>query len=134
MNNMEDLANIKLLQSAIRASSSEEMLGKAIALTLQTVAHDRAVVFEWLTREITALASTPNSGMKSWMCFIHRGTDGSWIFRGGTGLCLVVDPEGRLWRARTYEDFETSYKITSKSCEIDKMTPNYAQMREYVVR
>ncbi len=66
------------------------------------------------------------------MCYVHTGTDGSRIFRGGIGFSLVIDPQGRLWRAATAEDFETTYTLTSTSCEIDTMTPIYATMREYV--
>lgn len=40
-------------------------------------------------------------------------------------------PSGRLWRARTYEDFETAYTITPNSCEIETMKPIYELMREY---
>jgi hypothetical protein len=123
-----------LLRSGIFAPSGEEMLSKAIALTLQTPAPDRAELFESLTQEIVAIVSASDSGMKPWTCFVHRGTDGSRIFRGGIGLSIVIDPQGRLWRARTYEDFETTYTITSTSCEIATMKPNYTLMREYVLR
>lgn len=123
-----------LLQSEIYAPSGEEMLSKAIAITLQAPTQDRAELFELLMREIVALVSTPNSGLKPWTCFVHNGTDGSRIFRGGVGTSIVVDPQGRLWRARTYEDFETTYTITATSCEIATMKPNYSLMREYVIR
>jgi hypothetical protein len=123
-----------LLPSDIHAPSGEEMLSKAIALTLQTPTQDRAELFELLMREIVAVTSHPNSGMKPWTCFVHHGTDGSRIFRGGIGSSIVVDPQGRLWRARTYEDFETTYTITATSCEIATMKPNYSLMREYVIR
>jgi hypothetical protein len=134
MDMKKGLQSATLLRSGIRAPSGEEMLSKAIAMTLQTPAQDRAELFELLTREIVAIVSAPHSGMKPWTCFVHRGTDGSRIFRGGIGLSIVVDPLGRLWRARTYEDFETTYTITSTSCEIASMKPNYTLMREYVVR
>jgi hypothetical protein len=123
-----------LLQSAIYAASGEEMLSKAIALTLVAPTHDRAELFELLMREIAAIVSTVDSGMKPWTCFVHDGTDGSRIFRGGVGTSVVVDPQGRLWRARTYEDFETTYTITPTSCEIATMKPNYNLMREYTRR
>jgi hypothetical protein len=123
-----------LLQSEIYAPSGEEMLSKAIAITLQAPPQDRAELFELLMREIVALVSTSNSGLKPWTCFVHNGTDGSRIFRGGVGTSIVVDPQGRLWRARTYEDFETTYTITATSCEIATMKPNYNLMREYVIR
>lgn len=66
------------------------------------------------------------------ICYLHTGTDGSCIFRSGIGFSLVIDPQGRLWRAATVEDFETTYTLTSTACEIDTMTPIYATMREYV--
>jgi len=70
-------------------------------------------------------------GERPWTCRVYRGTDGSTIFRGGIGHSLVVDPSGRLWRARSYEDFETTYSFTEQSCEIESLTPVYSQMREY---
>jgi hypothetical protein len=134
MDMRERFQNITLLRSEISAPSGEQMLGKAIAITLQTPAQDRAELFELLVREIVAITAEPNSGTKPWVCFVHNGTDGSRIFRGGIGTSLVVDPQGRLWRARTYEDFETTYTITARSCEIATMKPNYNLMREYIIR
>jgi hypothetical protein len=127
------LPNSTSLRSEIYAPSGEEMLSKAIALTLQNPAPVRAELFELLTQEIVAIVSA-NSEMRPWTCFVHTGTDGSRIFRGGIGLSVVVDPQGRLWRARTYEDFETTYNITPTSCEIETMKPIYSLMREYVAR
>lgn len=69
---------------------------------------------------------------RPWTCTIYTGTDGSSIFRGGVGHSLVVDPEGRLWRARSYEDFETTYRFGDGTCEIDQLTPLYGKMREYL--
>ena len=60
---------------------------------------------------------------------VYTGTDGSRIFRGGIGHSLVIDPDGRLWRARSYEDFKTTYTFSEKTCEIDTLTPLFAQMR-----
>lgn len=117
----------------ILAPSGEEMLSRAIALTLLAPVQHRAELFESFTQQIAAITTAPDSGMKPWACFVHTGTDGSRIFRGGIGLCIVIDPEGRLWRARTYEDFETTYTITDTSCEIDTIKPNYQLMREYVI-
>ena len=120
------------LRSGISVSPGEEMLSNAITITLQTPAKDRAELFELLLQEIVAIVSASNSE-KSWTFFVHKGTDGSRIFRGGTGRSIVVDPEGRLWRARTYEDFETTYTITATSCDIETMKPKYSLMKEYVV-
>jgi hypothetical protein len=131
---MRSYSTPMLLQSEIYAPSGEEMLSKAIVITLQAPPQDRAELFELLMRGIVSIVSAPNSGMKPWTCFVHEGTDGSRIFRGGIGTSIVIDPQGRLWRARTHEDFETTYTITATSCEIATMTPNYSLMREYVTR
>lgn len=121
------------MQSRIFAASGEEMLGKAIALTLRAPPWERADLFERLVGEIVVIVATADSGMRPWTCRVHPGLDGSRIFRGGTGQSLVIDPQGRLWRARSYEDFDTTYTITPTSCEIATLTPHYDQMREYVV-
>jgi hypothetical protein len=119
-------------QTLIFGESGEEMLGKAIVLTLQALPQDRATLFERLTREIISIVSNAGSAMRPWTCTVHDGTDGSRIFSGGIGSSVVIDPNGRLWRARTYEDFETTYDITPTSCEIASMTPVYTHMREYL--
>lgn len=113
---------------------SEEMLGRAIARALQAPPQDRAALFERLTREITAAASAPDSGMKPWTCTSRIGTDGSRIFSGGIGYSIVIDPQGRMWRAGTHEDFETTWELTPTSCEVSSMSPKYGQMREYLPR
>ena len=64
-------------------------------------------------------------------CTFHRGVDGSHVFRGGVGHSLVIDPDGRLWRALSHEDFLTTWDITPPSCTIATLEPLYAQMREY---
>ena len=117
-------------QSPISAASAEEMFSKAIALTLETQPDRRLELFERLLQEIVTIVSA-NPDMRPWKYDQHAGSDGSRIFSGGIGLSLVVDTEGRLWRGRTYEDFETRYKITGTSCEVESMTPKYQQMREY---
>ena len=68
---------------------------------------------------------------RPWTCKIYQGTDGSAIFRGGVGHSLVIDAAGRLWRARSYEDFETTYAFDGSTYQIDTLTPLYSQMREY---
>jgi hypothetical protein len=106
------------------------MLSQAIARTLNAPASDRARLFAQLVGEIEAfMAAHPQE--RPWTCSVYDGTDGSAIFRGGVGHSLVIDPAGRLWRARSYEDFDTTYKFSGPSCEIDTLTPLYAQMREY---
>jgi hypothetical protein len=107
------------------------MLSRAIAATLAAPAGDRARLFTRLVREIEGfMAAHPQE--RPWTCKVYAGTDGSTIFRGGVGHSLVIDLEGRLWRARSYEDFGTAYRFTGASCEIDTLTPLYAQMREYL--
>jgi len=118
--------------SGILASSGDEMFGKAIAFTLQIPPEERANLFARLVAEIAAITTAPDSGMKPWTCTEHTGTDGSRIFRGGVGSSVVIDPAGRLWRARSYEDFETTYTLTATTCEIASLTPRYPLMREYV--
>ena len=34
--------------------------------------------------------------LHSWTCTVFTGTDGSWVFRGGVGHSLVIDPAGRI--------------------------------------
>jgi hypothetical protein len=118
------------LQSGVLSSPAEPMLSRAIARTLNAPAPDRARLFAQLVREIEAFMAA-HPGERPWTCKVYDGTDGSAIFRGGVGHSLVVDPAGRLWRARSYEDFDTTYRFTGRSCEIDTLTPLYAQMREY---
>ena len=109
------------------------MLGRAIAETLALPLNERAGRFETLVREIEAFMAA-HPAERPWTCTVYTGTDGSRIFRGGIGHSLVVDPSGRLWRARSYEDFVTTYAFTPNSCEIATLTPLYARMREYLPR
>jgi len=106
------------------------MLSRAIAETLEAPLAERADLFNRLVRDIEDfMARHPEE--RPWTCRLYIGTDGSSIFRGGVGHSLVIDPAGRLWRARSYEDFETTYAFIGASCEIDTLTPIYAQMFEY---
>lgn len=111
--------------------TGEEMLRAAIASTLAVEPRQRADLFERLTGEIAAITTAPGSEMRPWTRTVHAGVDGSRIFSGGVGLSIVVDPEGRLWRGRTYEDFATTYRLGDGTCEVESMEPRYAQMREY---
>ena len=121
------------LQSGVLTSAAEPMLSAAIAETLNTPAASRAELFARRMREIEQfMAAHPEE--RPWTCRLYRGTDGSAIFRGGVGHSLVVDPDGRLWRARSYEDFETTYGPVGRGCEIETLTPLYAQMHEYLAR
>lgn len=121
------------LQSGVLTSPAEPMLSRAIAATLAAPAGERAGLFTRLVREIEDfMAAHPQE--RPWTCTVYTGTDGSTIFRGGVGHSLVIDPQGLLWRARSYEDFDTTYRFTETSCEIDTLTPLYPQMREYLPR
>jgi hypothetical protein len=121
------------LTSGILTSPADAMLSRAISEALKAPASDRARLFEQAVREIESyMAAHPAE--RPWICAIYTGTDGSRIFRGGVGHSLVIDLDGRLWRARSYEDFETTYLFTEGSCEIDTLTPLYNQMREYLPR
>jgi hypothetical protein len=121
------------LQSGVVTSPADGMLSRAIAEVLEAPPADRAGLFSRLVLGIEEyMAQHPEE--RPWTCTRYVGTDGSSIFRGGIGHSLVIDPEGRLWRARSYEDFETTYAFAGTSCEIDTLTPIYAGMREYLRR
>lgn len=121
------------LQSGVLTSPADELLSRAMTTTLAAPAADRAVLFERLVHEIQSfMAAHPEE--RPWTCTVFTGTDGSRIFRGGIGHSLVVDPSGRLWRARSYEDFDTTYSFDDGECRIATLTPLYHQMREYTPR
>ena len=120
-------------ESGVLSSPADEMLARAICETLRAPASSRARLFEQFVREIESyMAAHPAE--RPWTCTVYTGTDGSRIFRGGIGHSLVIDPDGRLWRARSYEDFQTTYTFSEKTCEIDTLTPLFEQMREYQPR
>ena len=121
------------LQSGVVTSPADGMLSRAIAQTLEASPADRADLFARLVREIEDFM-TEHPQERPWTCRLYIGTDGSSIFRGGVGHSLVIDSAGRLWRARSYEDFDTTYRFTATTCEIDTLTPLYAQMVEYCRR
>ena len=121
------------LQSGVVTSPADGMLSRAIGETLEAPPAERADLFNRLVRDIEDfMARHPEE--RPWTCRLYVGTDGSSIFRGGVGHSLVIDSAGRLWRARSYEDFETTYKFSATSCEIDTLTPLYGQMFEYRTR
>jgi hypothetical protein len=119
------------LQSGVLTSPADPQLAEAIARTLRAPAADRVALFAGLVRDIeTFMAARPQE--RPWTCRVYRGSEGSAIFRGGVGHSLVIDPAGRLWRARSYEDFETTYVFEGANCDIETLTPIYSQMREYL--
>jgi len=119
------------LQSGVLTSAAEPMLSAAIAETLSAPAASRSLLFARRVREIEEfMAGHPEE--RPWTCKVYEGTDGSTIFRGGVGHSLVIDLDGRLWRARSYEDFETTYRIDGNTCEIESLRPIYSQMRQYL--
>jgi hypothetical protein len=121
------------LRSGLLTSPADGLLGQAIADTLQAPPAERAALFERLVIDIEVfMAAHPEE--RPWTCTIYTGVDGSRIFRGGVGHSLVIDPSGRMWRARSYEDFDTAYRITENTCEIESLKPLYGQMREYLPR
>jgi hypothetical protein len=118
------------LRSGVLTSPAEPMLSRAIALTLAAPPAERRELFSRLTSEIELfMAAHPEE--RPWTCTVYAGTDGSTIFRGGVGHSLVIDPAGRLWRARSYEDFETTYRFERDLWVIETLTPLYGQMHEY---
>ena len=121
------------LRSGVLSSPADGRLGHAITETLKAPAADRAALFAQFVREIEEFMKA-HPEERPWTCQVYLGTDSSHIFRGGIGHSLVIDSSGRLWRARSYEDFETTYTITPTSCEIATLTPLYTQMREYLPR
>jgi hypothetical protein len=128
-----DEVEVSDLQSGVLTSPADPMLGEAIGRTLAAAPGERLELFTRLVQEIVDfMAAHPEE--RAWTCVVHAGTDGSTIFRGGIGHSLVIDPAGRLWRARSYEDFATTYRFVGDSCEIDRLTPDYSGMREFLRR
>jgi hypothetical protein len=121
------------VQSGVLTSPADGMLGQAIARTLASPATDRSQLFKSLVLEIQDFMAA-HPGERPWTCTIFTGTDGSTIYRGGIGHSLVIDTAGRLWRARSYEDFETTYAFSGNDCKIATLTPVYREMREYVAQ
>lgn len=109
------------------------MLSEAIARTLRASPADRVQLFAGLVSEIESfMAAHPEE--RPWTCKVYQATDGSTVFRGGVGHSLVIDLAGRLWRARSYEDFETTYVFDGRTYEIETLAPIYSQMHEYCPR
>lgn len=121
------------LTSGVDVSAADAMLSDAIRDTLAAPPNERVALFTSRVGEIARFMETHPS-KRPWTVTVYRGTDGSTIFRGGVGHSLVIDTEGRVWRARSYEDFDTEYAIAATSCDIASLTPRYAEMRQYTPR
>lgn len=122
--------SVDALQSGVLTSPADALLHNAVAQTLGEPAAERAQLFAQLVHDIEIfMAAHPEE--RPWTCKMYQGTDGSDIFRGGVGHSLVIDCTGRLWRARSYDDFDTTYAFNGSTYEIDTLKPLYSQMREY---
>lgn len=121
------------LTSGVLFSPADALLSHAIAETLRVVPGARAERFAALVAaiELSVMEQIPE---RPWTATRFLGTDGSHIFRGGVGHSLVIDSAGRMWRARSYEDFDTTYRLAEDTCEIASLTPKYWQMRELLPR
>jgi hypothetical protein len=117
--------------SGVLSSPADSLLSCAIREALSAPAPDRAQLFERRVGEIESyMAARPEE--RPWTCRVYTGTEGSRIFHGGVGRAVVIDPQGRLWRGRSYEDFETTYTFVEGSCQIETLTPLFDQMQEYL--
>ena len=127
-----DMSDTSPLQSSILQSPADGLLIDAITYTLLAKAAARAEILRQHVAQIEAyISARPHE--RAWTCTLLMGTDGAHIFRGGVGHSLVIDGVGRLWQARSYEDFETTYIIADGRCDIATLTPVYEEMRLYRV-
>ena len=115
------------LTSFVLTSPADPMLRDAIAEALRAEPAARAALFEQRLREIDAfMQSRPDEMPFKVVAF--TGTDGSRIFRSRAGRSIVIDPAGAMWRARSYEDFDTTYTSPDSGCRIETLTPRYETM------
>lgn len=117
------------LTSFVLTSPAEPLLREAIAEALGAEPAARVALFEQRLREIDEFMQRRHPDEMPFKFTAFTGTDGSRIFRGRAGNALVIDPAGAMWRARSYEDFDTTYTIAESNCTIDTLTPRYAEMR-----
>ena len=92
----------------------------------------RADLFARLLSDVEAFMKQ-HPEERPWTYSIFSGTDGSHVFRGGTGQSIVIDCAGAMWRGRSLEDFETAYDLSNNECRISSLTPLYEQMRQYTL-
>jgi hypothetical protein len=123
---------IENLSSGVLTSPADGLLRDAIAAALEMLPGERAQFLAERLGEIKEFMDE-RPLERPWTFSEFTGTDGSRIFRGGVGHSLVVDPSGTIWRARSYEDFETTYTITGTECHIASLTPLYRDMRRCVI-
>lgn len=132
MPNQQVQSGAESLVSGVVTSPADPLLREAIMDALRMSPSERAVFLAARLSEIqTFMEQRPAE--RPWTFSEFAGTDGSHIFRGGVGHSLVVDPEGTLWRARSYEDFVTVYNVADNSCTIAALTPIYCDMRRYTL-
>jgi len=124
--------NENSLTSSVLTSPADDLLRDAVATTLKADPPARGDLFAELLAGIRDLMGQQPQE-RPWTYSEHAGTDGSRIFRGGTGRSIVVDPGGTMWRARSYEDFLTTYTITDTDCTIASLTPLYEDMKRYPI-
>jgi len=118
------------LTSGVLHSPADERLRDAIAAALRAEPNVRAELFAKLLREIEDfMRAQPDA--RPWTHSVFAGTDGSCIFRGATGRSIVIDSAGTMWRARSYEDFDTTYTITNTECIVSSSTPRYEHMQRF---
>lgn len=128
----DDQSVVEQLSSGVLTSPADDLLRAAIAAAHEVRPGDRARFLAERLGEIKAfMDERPHE--RPWTFTEFVGTDGSRIFRGGIGHSLVVDPRGEIWRARSYEDFETTYTITATECHIASLTPLYGDMRRWTI-
>lgn len=118
--------------SGIVTSPADALLREAIMTALRMEPEQRSGFLAIRLPEIKAFMEERPSE-RPWTFSEFVSTDGSRVFRDGIGHSLVVDPQGGLWRARSYEDFLTTYNISDRECSIATLTPLYEGMRRYTL-
>ena len=118
------------LHSCVSWSPADDLLRDAIQTALRADPPARGELFARLLDDIEAyMKQRPEERPWTYTAFV--GTDGSRIFRGAVGRSIVIDPAGTMWRARSYEDFDTAYEIAGNECRIVALTPIYETMQRY---
>jgi hypothetical protein len=121
------------LTSGVLTSPADGLLRGAIEAALRAEPGARGDLFAQLLRDIEEFMSQ-HPEERPWTHAVFIGEDGSRIFRGGTGQSIVIDSGGTIWKARSYEDFDTTYDIRDNECRITSLTPHYERMRRYPLK